>query len=126
MSIYKLYLTKAYRKFNFKFPEDKNLSKLYNRIYQVSYDSSLDFKFISKDIFKKRLNEKIIYTLYETKLSKYIYLFSFLKLPLIYPLPTSSIKLLRSYGIKVNKSLCSILFCILKILIFFKVFYLYV
>ena len=118
MSIYKLYLTKAYRKFNFKFPEDKNLSKLYNRIYQVSYDSSLDFKFISKDIFKKRLNEKIIYTMRQNLANIFIYFrFKITNIP-----STSSIKLLRSYGIKVNKSLCSILFCILKILIFLKSF----
>ena len=35
MSIYKLYLTKAYRKFHFDYPKDKNLSKLYNKIYQI-------------------------------------------------------------------------------------------
>lgn len=120
MSIYKLYLTKAYRKFHFDYPKDKNLSKLYNKIYQISYDSGLNFKFINKDIINKRLNEKVILTLYETKLSKFIYLFSFFKLPLIYPLPIDTIRLVESYGIKINKLLCSFLFIVLKIIIFFK------
>ena len=120
MSIYKLYLTKAYRKFHFDFPKDKNLSKLYNKIYQIKYESSLDFKYIDKHTLNLRLNEKLILMLYETRLSKFIYLFSFFNLPLIYPLPIDSVNLIKSYGIKVHKQLCSFLFFSLKILIFIK------
>ena len=110
MSIYKLYLTKAYRKFHFDFPKDKNLSKLYNKIYQIKYESSLDFKYLDKHTLNLRLNEKLILMLYETRLSKFIYLFSFFNLPLIYPLPIDSVNLIKSYGIKVHKQLCSFLF----------------